>query len=112
MKTVPVPISDRPSGGERRRCHDSFSVLSNASNENLLVTLVPFSCSATCQVQQPYPQTSLLIKFPLCLDSFFFLFFISRFALLLLKHQQPLRSGEERASPHLFPPTSPELLLY
>lgn len=43
---------------------------------------------------------------------FFLLFFISRFALLLLKHQQPLRSGEERGSPHLFPPTSPEILLY
>lgn len=55
----PVPMSDRPSGGEtngRQWCHDSFSVLSDASSENLLVTLLQ---SVAPPVKFGNPPTSL-----------------------------------------------------
>lgn len=41
--TVPVTVSDRPSDEERnrrQRFHGSFAVLSDASSENLLVSLL------------------------------------------------------------------------
>lgn len=43
VATVPVTVSDRPSDEERNRrqwYHGSFAVLSDASSENLLVSLL------------------------------------------------------------------------